>query len=187
MIHLLESLDPILSDRPVPHCPDWTVAMTVSHMVGVPESIMSGDMADVTSDEWTARQVERHRGRTLSDLARIWRGQSEKFDILCTEIPQPIVSQFVFDQVTHEHDIRWALAMPGDRTSAAVSTGAAWLRHVAGTRVEIPADLADFDVLRNLSGRRSLSEVVAAGFDGASVEGLLEAMPLKMPPDRVGD
>lgn len=187
MIDLLRSCDESGGAVRVPHCPAWTVEMTVSHMLGVPESVLSGDMSDVTSDAWTARQVERHRGRSLAELADLWEEQSSTFDEVCRSIPQPTVSQFVFDQVTHEHDVRWALQRSGARDSAAVSVGARWIVMACGPKLSVPAGLNDFEILRCLSGRRSLAELEHLGFDGREVEASLDKMPLSIPADRVGD
>lgn len=187
MVALLRSCDNGAADVVVPHCPEWTVAMTVSHMIGVPESIVSGDMADVTSDAWTARQVERHKGESITELADQWEAQSATFDGLCRSIPQPTISQFLFDQVTHEHDVRWALRRAGARDSAAVTVGSRWIAAACGPNVAIPRGLSEFEVLRCLSGRRSVAELEVLGFDAASVVSALERMPLSIPSNRVGD
>ena len=44
----------------VPHCPAWTVQMALSHIVGVQEDALSGNMQGVTSEAWTNAQVQRH-------------------------------------------------------------------------------------------------------------------------------
>lgn len=187
MIALLRSCDEGVAAVVVPHCPDWTVAMTISHMIGVPESIVSGDMADVTSEAWTARQVERHMGESIAELVDQWEAQSGTFDDLCRRIPQPTISQFLFDQVTHEHDVRWAMGCAGARDSAAVAVGSRWIAAACGPSVVIPPGLSDFEVLRCLSGRRSVVELQALGFDAAPVASAMERMPLAIPSSRVGD
>lgn len=187
MVALLRSCDDDVAEVVVAHCPEWTVAMTISHMLGVPESIMSGDMADVTSDAWTGRQVERHKGESIAELADQWEAQSGTFDDLCRRIPEPTISQFVFDQVTHEHDVRWALGRAGARDSAAVRVGSRWIAAACGPGVVVQPGLSDFEVLRCLSGRRSVDELEALGFDVASVTSALEQMPLSIPSSRVGD
>lgn len=187
MIALVRSLDDAMADMIVPHCPQWTVAMTVSHMVGVPESIMSGDMDGVTSDEWTARQVERHLGESLGLLAELWEKQRSRFDVICSAIPEPMVSNFVFDQVTHEHDIRWAVGRPGNRDSAAVTVAASWIRTVHDPSLVVPDGLDDFEVLRSLSGRRSPDQLRRSGFDPAAVARSMERLPLSVPASTIGD
>lgn len=187
MIDLLRSSGDNVADVVVPHCPAWTVSMTISHMLGVPESILSGDMADVTSDAWTARQVERHKSDSILELADYWYSQSATFDDLCRTIPEPTISQFVFDQVTHEHDVRWALGMNGARDSAAVAVGSQWIAAACGPGVVVPPNLTHFEVLRSLSGRRSVDEIRSLGFDVQAVVSALDRMPLSIPPHRVGD
>ena len=85
----------------VPHCPKWSVKCALSHMIGVPEDVLLGQMEGVTTEAWTQRQVDRHTEHSKSELLAIWSNTFENFKELLPNIPQPTISQFVFDQATH--------------------------------------------------------------------------------------
>jgi uncharacterized protein (TIGR03083 family) len=187
MITLLRELPADAATITVPHCPEWTVQETVSHMVGVPESIMLGDMEGVAGEEWTQRQVERHRGDSLKDLADAWEAQGEQFLAILPNIPQPVLSQFVFDVTSHEHDVRHAVGQPGARDSGAVTVGVGFLKNMINARdgLDIAVvdawTIADFDSFRSLGGRRSLEQIAALGLDVEFVQQVLQPMPTSIP------
>jgi uncharacterized protein (TIGR03083 family) len=187
MITLLRELPADAATITVPHCPEWTVQETVSHMVGVPESIMLGDMEGVAGEEWTQRQVERHRGDSLKDLADAWEAQGEQFLAILPNIPQPVLSQFVFDVTSHEHDVRHAVGQAGARDSGAVAVGVGFLKNMINARdgLDIAVmdawTIADFDSFRSLGGRRSLEQIAALGLDVEFVQQVLQPMPTSIP------
>lgn len=171
----------------VPHCPAWTVHDVVAHLVGVPEDILAGRMDGVTTDAWTQAQVDRHRDDSLLRLAEVWSASAESFDPVLPHIPSPVNSQLVMDAVTHEHDLRHALGEPGARDSTAVRVALGWLLDMAedrspGTGVTLRSSgVADFDLLRVLTGRRSSAQISALGLDGPALVALLAGSPLKPP------
>jgi hypothetical protein len=184
---LLSGLSPANSALPVPHSPAWTVKDALAHMVGVPEDFISGNMDGVTSEAWTQAQVDRHRDDSVDDLLAIWRGLDEQLNVMVPNIPNPVVSQLVFDQVTHEQDIRHALGMPGDRESAAMVVADGFMRHTLSRQKDAAvAALAEsavtgFDFVRCLGGRRSARQVTAAGLDVTAVQAMMAVMPLSLP------
>jgi uncharacterized protein (TIGR03083 family) len=187
MITLLRALPADAATITVPHCPEWTVQETVSHMVGVPEAIMLGDMEGVAGEEWTQRQVERHRGDSLADLADAWEAQGEQFLAILPNIPQPTLSQLVFDVTSHEHDVRHAVGQPGARDSGAVAVGVGFLKNMINARdgLDIAVvdawTITDFDSFRSLGGRRSLEQIAALGLDVEFVQQVLQPMPTSIP------
>src|SRR5438477_12490059 len=64
-----ETLDTI-----APATPKWRVRDVVAHLAGGTADIVSGDLADVASDEWAAAQVDARRevpiGEVRDELAR---------------------------------------------------------------------------------------------------------------------
>jgi hypothetical protein len=126
-------------------------------------------MEGVATDAWTQAQVERHRGKSLQQIADAFDELSTFFDAMLPRFPATARSQMTMDAVTHEHDLRHSVGVPGARDSAAVSVALAWLRQwVNGKKVPqsdslFTAGLSDFDLLRCLTGRRSLSQAEGLG------------------------
>ena len=187
MIAFLRELPEEIANTTVPHCPSWTIQETVSHMVGVPDALLMGDFEGIASDEWTQRQVERHRGLSLSALADKWEEQADEFLPMLLQIPQPSLSQMVFDVVSHEHDVRHAVGQTGNRDSAAVAVGAAFMKNIIASRKNLDVSAVDkwtistFEVLRILGGRRSLEQITNAGLDVEYVKKVVDPLPISIP------
>jgi hypothetical protein len=177
----------------VPHCPNWTVLNVLSHMVGVPEDVMARRMEGVTTEAWTQRQVDRHSSRSLTELLTIWHNTVADFKSLLPSIPQPTISQFVFDQVTHEHDIRHAISLPGARDSIAIVAAEGFIRDSLSRNPDSRiADLANsrvsgFDFVRSLSGRRSLAQIADIGLPLEAVAAFIETSPFDIPVESVSE
>jgi hypothetical protein len=177
----------------VPHCPQWTVKDCFAHMIGVPEDVINGQMDGVATDAWTDRQVQRHKQDSVAELLAIWETNAPIFGKILPNIPQPVLSQFMFDQTTHEHDIRAALNKPGARDSAAVAVAEGFLRNSLSqngdTAIAILANhkMKGFEFLRSLSGRRSRSQISKIGFDLQLVEKFIAGMPYDIPDSDVSD
>jgi uncharacterized protein (TIGR03083 family) len=177
----------------VPHCPQWTVKDCLAHMIGVPEDVINGQMDGVTTDAWTDRQVQRHAQDSVDDLLTTWSTIASTFASILPRIPQPALSQFMFDQANHEQDIRATLKQPGGRDSVAVAVAEGFLRDSLSRNSDIAiAHLADhnlpsFEFLRSLSGRRSLSQIANSGLPSETVERFINAMPYSIPKSDVSD
>jgi uncharacterized protein (TIGR03083 family) len=165
---------------PVPTCPGWSVHDVVAHLAGVVADALAGRMEGVTTDPWTAAQVAAGRGRPVTELLKGWAEASPEFEALLDGAGRR-GRQAVGDAVSHEHDIRAALGQPGARQSAAVGIGLGFaaasfadsaasrgisvaVRTLDGRRFgpdEAQAVLtaADFDLLRALTGRRSVRQL----------------------------
>ena len=177
----------------VPHCPQWTVKDCLAHMISVPEDVMSGQMDGVATDAWTDRQVQRHKQDSVDDLLAVWETNAPIFEKILPNIPQPILSQFMFDQTTHEHDIRAALGKPGARESMAIAVAEGFLRDSLFKNSD-PAiasianhEVRGFEFLRSLSGRRSKAQISQNGFELQLVEKFIQAMPFDIPDSDVSD
>lgn len=179
---LVRDLPPADAARTVPACPAWSVQQLVAHVVGVSADILAGNIADAGSDPWTDAQVAARAGRTLAELADEWDVTGPQVDAALADGALP--AQAVFDQVTHEHDLRSAVDRPGAQTHPAVSFGLDFLRDawpfvVGGTDVaplrivagdhdlvtgddpEVTLELTPFEALRALTGRRSEAQLRA--------------------------
>jgi hypothetical protein len=190
---LMRSISTQQAQTVVPHCPQWTVKDCLAHIIGVPEDVMNGQMDGVATDAWTDRQVQRHKQDSVDDLLAVWETNAPIFGKILPNIPQPILSQFMFDQTTHEHDIRAALGKPGARESIAVAVAEGFLRDSLSRNGDLAiAQLADhkltgFEFLRSLSGRRSTSQISDIGLPLETVEVFIAAMPYSIPKSDVSD
>jgi len=190
---LMRSISTEQAQTVVPHCPQWTVKDCLAHMIGVPEDVISGQMDGVTTDAWTDRQVQRHAQDSVDDLLAIWETNAPIFATILPRIPQPVLSQFMFDQTNHEHDIRAALKIPGARDTLAVDVAEGFLRNALSLNDDPAiAQLATheptgFEFLRLLSGRRSRNQISHNGFNIKTVETFIDAMPFDIPESDVSD
>ena len=190
---LMQSLSLEQSKTVVPHCPQWTVKDCLAHMVGVPEDVINGQMDGVATDAWTDRQVQRHTNDSVDDLLAVWETNAPVFAKILPNIPQPVLSQFMFDQTTHEHDIRTAIAQPGARDTLAVAVAEGFIRNSLAQHSN-PAiaqmathKLTGFEFLRTLSGRRSRAQILQNGFDVEVVERFIQGLPFDIPDSDVSD
>lgn len=184
---LAEEMSDADSLKIVPHCPQWRVKDVLSHMVGVPEDVISGNMKGVATPEWTKKQVDRHAGHSVKEILACWSQVINTFKHVLPNIPQPTLSQFVFDQVSHEHDIRHAISRPGARDSHAVSAAEGFLRDLASRNINDAVQqlsgfpLSGFDYVRSLSGRRTLSQIRKSGLNETAILQLFSTSPFSIP------
>jgi len=162
-------------------------------MIGVPEDVLTGQMEGVTTEAWTQRQVDRHSEHSKTQLLAIWSNTFENFKALLPKIPQPTISQFVFDQVTHEHDIRHAISQPGARDSRAISVAEGFIRDFI-TRNPDPAlhvlaesNVTGFDFVRSLSGRRSKTQIAKLELPAETVTAFINTSPFAMPTESINE
>lgn len=184
VVTLVRSLPEATGDTVVPACPAWTVRQLLSHILGVPEDILTGSMEGVTTEPWTAAQVERHAGQSLVELADSFAATGTVFDDVLPTIPAPVNSQLVMDAVTHEHDLREALGDTGARDSVAVEVALGWLRYAFPTAIPegtVPEDVPPYELLRAMTGRRTVVEMDALGLDGVRIRTALLGTPLEPP------
>jgi len=190
---MMQSLTLEQAQAIVPHCPQWTVKDCFAHMVGIPEDVINGQMEGVASEAWTNRQVQRHAQDSVADLLAVWESNAAVFAKILPNIPQPVISQFMFDQTTHEHDIRRAVSKPGARDTLAVAVAEGFIRNSLAQQSD-PAiaqlanhKLTGFEYLRSLSGRRSGAQISKNGFDIETVEAFIRTMPFDIPQSDVSD
>lgn len=184
---LILDLPESMASLSVPLCPGWEVSALISHIVGVPEDILSGRMEGVTTEAWTQAQVDRHEGKSLAQLVTAWQATAEEFDVFFPHIPSPINSQAVMDAVTHEHDLRHAVGHMGAQDSLAVEVALGWLldmgeSKVAGIGKQLhDSDISRYELLRSLTGRRSVDQMNQLGLDGEQMALILQGTPMRAP------
>jgi uncharacterized protein (TIGR03083 family) len=178
---LTRGLDAEASAAPVPTCPAWTVHDVVAHVAGVVDDALAGRLEGVATDPWTAAQVDARRGRPVDEILAEWEVGAPAFAGLLDDLGDT-GRQAVADVVTHEHDIRTALATPGARDSDAVHIAVGWLSPrfvgiVAERGIALRVAAADgrswgdadpagvslsgepFELLRAMTGRRSVDQL----------------------------
>ncbi len=188
VIDIVSSLDESAGAWPVPACPAWTVSDLIAHLVGVPEDILAGRTDGLASDAWTDAQVQRHRGETLAELRGHLLGLAGDFDPLLAHVPVPINGQFLVDALTHEHDLREAVSMPGAREARAVSIVTSWL--LLHQRIDDDTIAAferagadEYTVMRALTGRMSMRQMRDADLPADAVAAVLSGPALRLPTD----
>lgn len=173
---------PAAAFQTVPACPRWQVRDVVAHLAGVCDDILAGNIAAAGTDPWTEAQVVKRRDRALAELLDEWAELGPKVEeALGVHMPE----QLVFDEVTHEHDLRGALGPAGDRRGDPLEValnfavegmdGSVRTHGLPALRIcsdgqertigegEAAATLtaSSFDLLRSFTGRRSTGQVLA--------------------------
>jgi hypothetical protein len=164
-------------------------------------------------DAWTAAQVAAGRGRRVGALVTEWARWAARLEpMLAGTAPPPagspawLRSAPVADLAVHLHDVRGALARPGDRDALLTWVGlriyARWLGRrldqrgrpalrlragerewVEGSGSPAAAVAADpFELFRALSGRRSPAQVRALPWRGDPEPFMDVLSPYPMPP-----
>lgn len=183
-IALLRSAGEDKVETTVPTCPIWTAKELACHMYGVCDDLLSGRLEGIGSDEWTRAQVERHGSKPLGDLLDEWAASAAAFDEIVLQIPEPANYQLIMDLATHEHDLRLALASPGEQDDPSLAIGAEYMLisvrgKDAGLAEQIEGlGLSDFELLRALTGRRSMAQLQAMGISTERLARILESTPI---------
>jgi uncharacterized protein (TIGR03083 family) len=176
----------------VPACPGWTVHDVIAHVSGIVADVLDLRLDDVGSTTWTDTQIALRRNWTVHEILDEWRHRAPEFEADLDVLGEPTAPHLVADLVVHEHDIRGALCAPGLRNDESVEVEVAFedYRRLLGQRIEtsgLPAlrvvtptsdaVLGDgtprvtlrgepFELLRAMSGRRSLAQLGALDWDG---------------------
>ncbi len=186
-----------------PATPEWRVHDVIAHMVGVTSDVLAGRMDGVTTDAWTAAQVDPRRDLPTAALIEEWSANAESFEPMLPSFG-PVAGQAILDACTHEHDVRDALSAPGARDTDAVHIGSAWLGDRIGDfnaaaghgPLRIETDLwsmtygdgepvatlhvAAFELMRGSTGRRSQRQLDIWDWTGAARPELV-VMPIFVP------
>ncbi len=178
---IARSLDDAAGAAVVPATPAWSVHDLLAHLVGVARDVVEGRLDGIGGDAWTDAQVQRRRGVPRAALLDEWGEYGPQFELRLARMPEEVAGQAVFDTVTHEHDLRHAVGLPGARDSDAVAVAFEWMcgarertgrpalrwRTEAGERVAGVGDpiatvtASRFELLRAAAGRRTRAEVLA--------------------------
>ena len=152
---------------PVPATPGWDVHDVVAHLAGIVEDAVTGNMEGVTTDPWTAAQVERGRAKTVRELIEQWDEGAPLVEAVLTSPEGAEYYRAVLDVHCHEADLRHALGHPAELPEAFLDWAATVLLDgFAETTAEaglppVEVETSRFEVFRGRLGRRTPAEVAA--------------------------
>jgi uncharacterized protein (TIGR03083 family) len=186
---LVRNTDETKLDTVAPATPDWRVRDIVAHMAGVCDDVAHGNLEGVASDSWTDAQVEKRRELPIDQMLDEWNEHAAQVEATMNE-RGPQVGQMLADAATHEQDIRGALGVPGGRESDAGRIGVEWALPLLGMRLAAEGKgtlrieheggateigegepvtrlrASRFELIRAMTGRRSLAQMEALDWDG---------------------
>ena len=152
---LVSGLDPQELDKPVPATPGWRIRDVVAHLAADATCVINDDFpsaffqaigddgAVATLNEWTARQVEERKDRSLEDLLQEWKTSgTELAAMIREERPWPGGSPvfagaaLLTDAAVHQQDIFGALGIERARDGAPIRIGLRGYIVVMGWRLD---------------------------------------------------
>ena len=154
-------------DLVVPGTPEWTVHDVVAHLAGTTEDAVTGNLKGVSTDPWTAAQVERGRSKTLAELIAMWDEYAPLIEGFLSSPEGGSVYRAVIDVVTHEADLLNArgrsVGLPGDVLAWAGDIARRDFAEGVQKSGLPPVDVRtnDFEWFRGRLGRRTEEEVCA--------------------------
>lgn len=183
IVGLMTSLSDDELTREVPACPGWQTRDVLAHLVGICTDTNAGNIEGAGSEEYTSRQVNERKGRSVDEIVAEWNEQAPAFEQMLDSIHPAISGGIIGDLVTHEQDARGAVDKVGGRDGLAfdlalesqvrffgrrikeaklptlevTAGGKNWVagkEEVSGTLEADP-----FELLRGLTGRRTHTQV----------------------------
>jgi uncharacterized protein (TIGR03083 family) len=166
----------------VPACPGWSVQDVIAHLVAICDDMLGGRLRRAPTDQWTAAQVAARKDQSMADLLADWAAVGPKFQALISS--RGIWPGFL-DVLSHEHDIRGAIAAPAGRDAPELLLAAEFLvaalrpdqamtvrmadqefRVGPATSAEITLATDPFEAFRFRMGRRSRGQLAAMDWAG---------------------
>lgn len=114
---IVELVDRLDDDTPVPATPPWTVLDVLAHLTGVAADLVSGNVAEWAQPHWTSAQVESRRGRSRAEVVAEWEGLLPDVTRVVSD-PDAVGLHEMFgrmpmvDVIAHEDDLREACGRP---------------------------------------------------------------------------
>ena len=179
---LVAGLDQVELGTPLPACPGWSVADVIGHLAAIPEDALAGRLTGPPSEEETAAQVVRFRGRPMAQTLAGWTEVAPRFEEIVATFK---VWPAVIDVATHEQDIRGAVGRPGARDTEVIKEMSGWLLArlsppirlrvtVGDTHIQVGPDgepvlgltTTWYEAFRWRMGRRSRDQLAALDWSG---------------------
>jgi uncharacterized protein (TIGR03083 family) len=187
---LITSLPAEEVERMVPACPEWSLKDLFGHLAAIATDVVEGRWDGGGSAEWTARQIEERRAKSVEEIAKEWEGSGAQLEAALDGLHPAVGGGVNGDAVTHEQDARGAVGRPGGTDSAAfaialdsytrffgkrlknagmpaVEVKAGDKSWVAGNGDPVVSVAAEpFEMLRSLTGRRTREQVRGLEWSG---------------------
>lgn len=141
---LLGSIETADWETPVPACPGWRVRDVLAHLVGVIEDAAAGRISGPPDASQTADEVDRHRSDDPAELLGRWAMLAPPFE---SSISDGTRWPAFIDVLSHEHDIRGALGITGERDHPDLLRVAALLTNGLPDELEVVLDTEPDDGL----------------------------------------
>lgn len=110
-VEVVRGLDEEQLGTTVPGCPAWTVHDLLAHLAGSSTDLVTGNVDGVTTEPWSARQVDDRRDRPAVELVAEWETNVDEVAALCDEVSGPNPA---WDVAVHLTDLREAVGLgPG--------------------------------------------------------------------------
>jgi len=156
-------------------------------------------------NDWTDVQVAKRAEWPLDKVLDDWAAHAGPIEASMNSL-HPAIGQMVADAVTHEHDIRGGLGTPGARESTALVIAVNWVLFPLSKRLTKDAlgtlrfeheggevalgagapvtrlRTTRFEVIRVVTGRRSMAQMQAMDWDGPLDPDVLLMAPDLFPP-----
>lgn len=169
-LRVADLVDDTVADRPVPATPKWQMHDVVAHLAGVMQDIATGNLEGVTTDPWTAAQVERARGKSVAQVIDEWAVGATAFEQFLSSPDGAQAGAAVFDVHAHETDLRSALGLAPELSDEVVGWLGKSMRDgfdgqvAAAGLPPVTIDVSDFELFRGRLGRRTADQVCAFGW-----------------------
>jgi uncharacterized protein (TIGR03083 family) len=187
---LIMSLPSDELERMVPACPEWSLKDLFGHLAAIATDVVGGRWDGHGSREWTSRQVEERRAKSVEEITREWEESGAQLEAALDGLHPAVGGGVNGDAVTHEQDARGAVRRPGGTDSAgfaialdsytrffgkrlknagmpAVEVTAGETSWVAGNGDPVISVAAEpFEMLRSLTGRRTREQIRGLEWSG---------------------
>jgi uncharacterized protein (TIGR03083 family) len=190
IVELVRSLSEEQAATPVPAAPGWDVHDVLAHLAANTTDGIAGRISGIPDDAFTGEQVRQRKAATIEELVAEWQGNMPTMlDAARAGLAPPPLAA---DALTHEQDIRGALALDRvddraalrfslelfalglafrlkDNDNLALRLEATDGDFTVGAGAGEPAvtlRASEFELFRMLAGRRGRAAVLAMDWDG---------------------
>ena len=194
MSALGRTLDAADGERPVPACPAWTVREVFAHQAGVAADLLALRLEGITTEPWTARQVDERAERSLDEILDEWDADAPRLVEMLRPMEDDVDPRLVLDVWTHGQDVRHAVGRPGERSGPVVDfvveqvrdfveeqftdAGLDPIRIDCGDGRTVAAVRVDpYEFVRAVVGRRSADQVAEWAWSVPDPSPYVEVMP----------
>ncbi len=187
---LITSLSNDELERMVPACPEWSLKDLFGHLAAIATDVVGGNWDGHGSREWTSRQIEERRAKSVEEIAREWEESGAQLEAALDGLHPAVGGGVNGDAVTHEQDARGAVRKPGGTDSAGFAIAldsytrffGKMLKNAGMPPVEVRAGdkswivgngdpvvsvaAEPFEMLRSLTGRRTREQLHGLEWSG---------------------